>query len=86
MTNPDDPAMPYQVDQIQRLGNWPGLTKREEFAKAAMQGHLSNPYVTQEVEKLLSTSTIGRDGRQLLAEWSVADADALIAELNKEKP
>lgn len=49
-----------------------GLTKREEFAKAAMQG-LSAVYQPFIVDK------------QGFAEECLARADALIAELNKEK-
>lgn len=47
------------------------MTKREEFAKAAMQGLLASP-----IETDLKT----------IAEMSAWQADALIRELNKETP
>ena len=49
-----------------------GLTKREQFAMAAMQGMLSNGE--------------GYDGyADLLAQYAVINADALLAELEKSK-
>lgn len=56
MTNPNDPA-------FQRGG----LTKREEFAKAAMQGLIMARFTNSEQ----------------IAGWALRQADALIAELNK---
>ncbi len=50
MTNADQPAYPYPVNNTEiRLGlmregaSLHGLTKREAFAMAAMQGILANP-------------------------------------------
>lgn len=51
-------------------GNIPGLTKREEFAKAALIGQLSHPQSTGDP--------------QTCAEWAVKCADALLAELAKK--
>ena len=49
-----------------------GLTIRQQFAMAAMQGILSN------------SVTLGHlDSSQSMAVWSVQNADALIAELNR---
>ena len=48
-------------------------TRRFEAAKAAMQGMQANPDFTDTCEKTV-------------AKWSVDQADALIAELDKVKP
>lgn len=52
---------------------YPGLTKRELFAAMAMQG-------------LLATLVPGQNDPtdEVLASWSVHQADALLAELNKK--
>ena len=68
-TNPSDLATPI----MGRTGLLGGLTKREEFAKAAMQGILSNP--SEEMPQ----------APQKVAEFAVRNADALIEELNKEQ-
>jgi hypothetical protein len=49
-----------------------GLTIRQQFAMAAMQGILSNPATVQNIRSDMQ-----------MAEWSVQNADALIAELNR---
>lgn len=86
MTNPDDPAFGTQgyPGKKDSYGNWevepgygkPGLTKREYFASKAMQGILAGE-PGGDVEMLSTVSIAG---------WSIRLADALIAELNKEKP
>lgn len=63
----DDLAFPI-LDRQNLRG---GLTKREEFAKAAMQGILSNPHEGQP------------DQPAGVAPLAVKHADALIEELNK---
>ena len=70
MTHPDDPAFPQWM-QDSRGSHYmsKGLTVREEFAKAAMQGYLANPNSSPNEE--------------IIASWSVHQADALIDELNK---
>lgn len=73
MNNADMPVMPLTEDQIDRSerGNgYEGLTKREEFAKAAMHGLLS----------------FYGDGQEwdLTAREAVACADALLAELEAQ--
>ena len=67
--NADQPAYP-SFNWISQDGkqNPSGLTKREEFAKAAMQGILSNNLPWDNIVKA-----------------SVDYADALLAELAKEK-
>ena len=50
---------------------YPRFTKREEFAKAAMQGLLAHP-------------ENGNRSPKITAQWAVEQADALIAALNKE--
>lgn len=49
------------------------LTRREQFAMAAMQGLLANP-------------NPGFGSTTLMASAAVANADALVAALEKEKP
>jgi hypothetical protein len=50
-----------------------GLTKREYFAGLALQGICMEKYVQRD------------DDREIIAEWSVKMADALLAELEKTK-
>jgi len=54
-------------------GGFTGLTKREYFAAMAMQGVMTGP----DYKHVDSASKV--------AEWAVAQADALINELNKPK-
>ncbi len=61
----------YPVAEAQR----DGLTKREAFAMAAMQGIAAScPTVTEE-----------SSWAETLASWSVSAADAILAELEKQK-
>lgn len=72
MTDPDDPAFPFQPGQY-------GLTKREYFAALAMQGNNANVITS------LGTLSESRHKQfQVIAQACVEMADALIAELNKE--
>lgn len=78
MNNADQPAYPllgYQRGADSNIHPEPviyeGLTKREEFAKAAMLGLLASDYSTK-----IDTVKI--------AEWSVAQADDLLAALAKK--
>jgi hypothetical protein len=48
------------------------LTKREQFAAMAMQGHCANAELTD-------------TPAEVIAKWSVEQADALIAELGKSE-
>lgn len=74
MTHHYDPAYLISED------NWgSGLSKREAFAMAAMQGYCANPSMGTES----GTLTVS-DAK--IAAWSVDMADALIAALNQEKP
>lgn len=69
MTNPNDPAFGHgDMDHCE------GLTKREEFAKAAMEG-LSRTANNLQGENLAILVSI----------LAVRFADALIAQLNKPK-
>lgn len=73
MKNGDMPAMPIELyghGQYAPVA-YTGLTKREMFAMAAMQGICSNPYDRYTYEQL--------------AGHAVKHADALIAELEKTK-
>jgi hypothetical protein len=60
----DGNSGPHYVETVQQ-----GLTKREMFAMAAMQGFCSNPMVSY----------------KSLAEYAVETADSLLAELEKTK-
>lgn len=62
MDNADKPAFPVQID------DWHGLTKREQFAMAAMQGYIAG----NEKRNIYD-----------IAEYSVHAADALLKELAK---
>lgn len=62
MTDPNDQAYPTEYNL--------GLTKREAFVLAAMQGLLSRP---------------AEHDPQTIAREAVQHADATLAELNKEK-
>lgn len=79
MTKPDDSAHPEITSeknrdfQVQEVYSWGGLTKREEFSKAAMIGILSG----------LWSAPDGHGWRETdIAEQSVKQADALITALN----
>jgi hypothetical protein len=85
-TNPNDPANPvsgieydapkdsisFDASHYDLKVNYSGMTKREEFAKAAMIAYAGGEY-------------IGQSGKpyEQIAEWCVCMADALIDELNK---
>jgi hypothetical protein len=79
--NADMPAMPTG----QSVGNASviegGLTKREQFAMAAMQGFLSNSDAVVKYCVTANKHSIRADG--LVAKDSVRFADALLAELEK---
>ena len=79
MKNADLPANPTIYADMGHNGqreiycDQTGLTKREMFAMAAMQGMLSNP-------------TLGYDvGCSTVAECATGYADALLAELERTK-
>jgi hypothetical protein len=82
MNNGDMPASPitselYPMEAMRsNLGSMPtGLTKRERFAMAAMQGMISS-----------GDMELAEDGvESFIAECLVKYADALLAELAKEK-
>lgn len=76
-TEANEPACPSIVGRdgiYPQVGSesWqlPGLTKREEFAKAAMQGYMANEFTPHE-------------NPERIADYSVRCADALITALNK---
>ena len=68
MINPNDCAYPILETEI-GISFHPGLTKRESFAMAAMQGILSHSF--------------GRGTTEELAIQSIKCADALLLELDK---
>lgn len=86
MENKDMPAYPQSVSANEMGIYWAtdanvsdkstvtGLTKREEFAKAAMQGLLSSHYPDQQIY------------HGSVAAQAVIAADALLAELSKPQP
>jgi len=75
MTKPNDPI--YTSN-----GAAKSLTKREHFAAMAMQGICANP----ESKCALLTNVSGIANSRLRATLARMQADALIAELNKETP
>lgn len=80
MTHPNEPAMPtFEYDPSIKAQTQIsiGLTKREELAKAAMQGIAANP----ELVKLLRVLPESQR-HQYIAETALKTADALIAALN----
>ena len=82
----NDTAYPIAFDTQNGLQVFSGLTKRELFAMAAMQGFLSvmaSPEVLGSIAMGAKEAGIGPD--QYIAEHAVAQADALLAALNAEK-
>lgn len=79
MTNPNHPIMSLAVapgaDIAKVCVEFLGLTKREHFAAMAMQGALASFYKEASDEAL-----------EMIPTYALKIADALIAELNKEKP
>lgn len=73
MKNADRPAFPLDGDQqsnwIQGYGSEYGMTKREEFIKAAMQGLCANPEYN---------GSIGGMARE-----AIARADATLEEMER---
>lgn len=67
MKNADQPITPLSQDDVDRLLNYPaaalkGLTKREHFAAMAMQGLLSNPYLSEnKADKIAYNALINAD-------------------------
>ena len=91
MTNPNDIAYPNksQNRQIGITDFYGGLTKREYFAALAMQGMWANESSIVAMAKAAINEDLTQTsvkGTEMLAKLSIAAADALIAELNKEKP
>lgn len=93
ISNGDMPAMPIQatdklIEMVSTcesnsaldsyISTFGGLTKREHFAMAAMQGLTSSPL---EAEKL--SHAANKSLKVFVVEQAVAIADALLAELDK---
>jgi hypothetical protein len=82
MTNGSDAAFRsdgYYKDEENNAAGAEGLTKREYFAAAAIQGHLAN------AESLKALSQEPGDLFGLITKASVDCADALIDALNEQK-
>lgn len=73
-TNGDMPAMPLPSENLAH-----GLSKRELFAMAAMQGLTSSPLETEKLSHAANKSL-----KVFVVEQAVVIADALLAELDKE--
>ena len=75
MKNADMPAMPIELDGNGQYAPvaYTGLTKREMFAMAAMQGILSNPNDRYTYDQLAGHAVNYADA--LLAELEVNDAN-----------
>jgi len=85
--NADQPAYPQHgwtndPKILDRMRHQSGLTKREEFAKAAMHGFLGSP---DYLVRLMGDPWGWEKRHQTVARISVELADALLAELAKEK-
>lgn len=89
MKNADKPAYPtMKVDRIEgEVANWQegGLTKREAFAMAAMQGIMSS--LSAEVSQALGAagSTNGLSHVEVISDIAVEQADALLKEIERTK-
>ena len=77
MNKSNEPAFPTNEMHRAECGTL-GLTKREEFAKAAMQGLLANSF-NDGFHEPASVLTPPR-----MAEAAIGYADAILAELAKE--
>lgn len=76
MSNGNEPMYPINGGGAISIG----LTKREYFAGLAMQGMLANSY-SDGVTQPLSTANAYQ-----IAGMAIAQADALLAELEKQQP
>lgn len=76
------PAFPIKTEED---GTYWGLTKREAFVKAAMQGMIAN---SQNMELLRKSIEKHGDNKpmELFAKLSLRFADVHLAELEKPKP
>lgn len=74
MTNPNEPAYPTQSESP--IGRFPGLTKREVFAMAAMQGMLASSQLKDIIE-------LRDDPCATVASEALMYADAILAKLAK---
>lgn len=85
MSKPNEPAFPVMVPAGHyRTGpGGEGLTKREYFSGMAMQAMLSNPAV---LEVVTGGQIIDGSCAESVSIVSCRWADALLAELAKEKP
>lgn len=79
--NKNQPVHPCQLEELGIEGmvkiRYSGLTKIEEFAKAAMQGILSGDYPGKDIHNNMQLPEI-----KLVAEQSVAYADELLKQLD----
>ena len=82
-TNPNEPAVGYGYCSADgnNVADCPGLSKREHFAAMAMQGILASQ---TKMRSIGATNTLTSNEFNIAIE-SIALADALIIELNKEK-
>lgn len=85
MTNPNDPAHPQHgwskdPETLERMKNQGGLTKREYIAAMAMQGICANGAIEKQAPFYKDSTPQSAD----ISLWAIEQADALIAELNKE--
>ena len=82
MTNPNDPAFPEPKPTKSSMYRYCGLTKREAFAMAAMQGILSD---YDSLNFLRDMREEGEDVPGKVAANAVLFADALIARINAKE-
>ncbi len=77
MITGNEPAMPFESATMDTLmsTHLVGLTIRQHFAAMAMQGMLANHLIID---------TLSGNSKEVICEWSVKYAEALINELNKQ--
>lgn len=73
MENKDKPAYPVGIKNNTDYTIVEGMTKREVFAMATMQGLCANPAHTGDNQL----------GAKTIAEWSIAQADELLKQLDQ---
>lgn len=77
--NGDLPAMPITNNGTTM---YHGLTKREYFAAAVMQGLTANPVLLENLEAVCAE--IGKEPKETLAALTLEYTDALLAALDNE--
>jgi len=83
LNNIDDGGFVYPHLAGTQIGEHEGITRRDDLAKVAMQGILSNHYTKKAVIEVADKYNLLP--RNVLAKEAYGYADAMIAEGNKSK-